>query len=36
MNVALGYRTYDVKYEDGAFFYDVRQSGWMLGLTYAF
>jgi hypothetical protein len=36
LGTTLGYRSFDVKYEEGSFFYDVRQSGWMLGLTYAF
>jgi len=25
-----------VKYEDGSFLYDVRQQGWLLGLSFAF
>ena len=32
----LGYRRYDVKYEDGPFLYDVRQDGWLLGVTFSF
>jgi len=25
-----------VKYEDGSFLYDVRQQGWLLGISFAF
>lgn len=32
----LGYRIFDVKYEEGDFFYDVKQEGWVLGLSWAF
>jgi hypothetical protein len=32
----LGYRLFDVKYEDGSFLYDVRQQGWLLGISFAF
>lgn len=36
IGTALGYRMFDVDYEDGGFVYDVRQKGWQLGLTWAF
>ena len=36
IGTALGYRMFDVDYEDGGFVYDVRQQGWQLGLTWAF
>jgi hypothetical protein len=36
VGTSLGYRVFDVKYEDGSFLYDVRQEGWLLGLTFAF
>ena len=26
----------DVDYEEGTFLYDVKQEGWLLGLTWAF
>jgi hypothetical protein len=32
----LGYRMFDVKYENGSFLYDVRQQGWLLGISFAF
>lgn len=31
--MTLGYRVYDVDYSDGSFLYDVKQSGWGLGLV---
>jgi len=36
IGTTLGYRLFDVKYEDGSFLYDVRQQGWLLGLSFAF
>jgi hypothetical protein len=36
IGTTLGYRVFDVKYEDGTFFYDVRQEGWLLGVSFAF
>jgi hypothetical protein len=33
---ALGYRLFDVDYEDDGFVYDARQQGWQMGLTWAF
>jgi hypothetical protein len=36
IGTALGYRMFDVDYEDDGFVYDVRQQGWQLGLTWAF
>ena len=36
LSTVLGYRSLDVKYEKSSFYYDVRQSGWMLGMAYAF
>jgi hypothetical protein len=33
---AIGYRMFDVDYEDGGFLYDARQQGWQVGLTWAF
>jgi len=35
IGTAVGYRLFDVDYDDG-FLYDVRQQGWQLGLTWAF
>jgi len=32
----VGYRMFDVDYEDGSFLYDVRQEGWLLGVSFAF
>jgi hypothetical protein len=32
----LGYRMFDVDYEDDGYVYDVRQQGWQVGLTWAF
>lgn len=31
---AIGYRLFDVDYEDNSFVYDVRQEGWLLGLVW--
>lgn len=36
IGTTLGYRLFDVKYEDGSFLYDVRQDGWLLGISFAF
>lgn len=36
IGTTLGYRLFDVKYEEGTFFYDLKQEGWLLGLTWAF
>jgi len=36
IGTTLGYRMFDVKYENGAFLYDVRQEGWLLGISFAF
>jgi len=36
VGTTIGYRLFDVKYEDGSFLYDVRQDGWLLGVSFAF
>jgi len=36
IGTAVGYRLFDVDYEDGGFLYDATQQGWQLGLTWAF
>ena len=36
IGTALGYRLYDVEYNKDDFLYDVRQEGWLFGLTWAF
>ena len=36
IGTALGYRMFDVDYDDDGFLYDVRQEGWQLGLTWSF
>jgi len=36
IGTAIGYRMFDVDYEDGGFVYDARQEGWQVGLTWAF
>jgi len=36
IGTALGYRLFDVDYDDDGFVYDARQQGWQLGLTWAF
>jgi hypothetical protein len=36
IGTAIGYRLFDVDYDDEDFLYDVRQQGWQLGLTWAF
>jgi hypothetical protein len=36
IGTAIGYRMFDVDYDDDGFEYDVRQEGWQVGLTWAF
>lgn len=36
IGTSLGYRMFDLDYEDDWFVYDVKQEGWLLGLTWAF
>ena len=36
IGTALGYRMFDVDYEDDGYLYDVKQQGWQLGLSWAF
>lgn len=36
IGTAVGYRMFDVDYEDGGFVYDARQQGWQVGLTWSF
>ena len=36
IGTTIGYRMYDLDYENDGFVYDVRQEGWILGLTWAF
>lgn len=36
IGTAIGYRMFDVDYEDSGFVYDARQQGWQAGLTWAF
>jgi hypothetical protein len=36
IGTAIGYRMFDVDYEDGGFVFDARQEGWQIGLTWAF
>jgi hypothetical protein len=36
IGTTLGYRMFNVDYEDGSFIYDVQQEGWALGLSWAF
>ena len=36
IGTTVGYRIYDLDYEDDGFIYDVRQQGWIFGLTWAF
>ena len=36
IGTTIGYRLYDLDYENDGFIYDVRQDGWILGLTWAF
>lgn len=36
IGTAIGYRLYDVDYENRDFLYDVKQQGWLLSLTWEF
>lgn len=36
IGTVIGYRMFDVDYENDGYVYDVRQQGWQLGLTWAF
>jgi hypothetical protein len=36
IGTTIGYRLFDVDYEEDGYLYDVRQQGWQLGLTWAF
>lgn len=36
IGTTVGYRMFDVDYENDGFVYDVRQQGWQIGLTWAF
>ena len=36
IGTTIGYRLYDLDYENDGFVYDVRQEGWILGLTWSF
>ncbi len=36
IGTTVGYRMYDLDYENDGFIYDVRQEGWIFGLTWAF
>lgn len=36
IGTTLGYRLFNVDYENGAFLYDMQQEGWAVGLTWAF
>ena len=36
IGTTIGYRMYDLDYENNGFVYDIRQEGWILGLTWAF
>lgn len=36
IGTTIGYRLYDLDYENDGFVYDVRQEGWVLGLTWSF
>ncbi len=36
IGTAIGYRLFDVDYDDDGYLYDVRQQGWQLGLSWAF
>ena len=36
IGTAIGYRLFDVDYEDGGFLFDVRQQGLQMGLTWSF
>ena len=34
IGTSIGYRMFDIDYNEGDFLYDVRQEGWLLGLTW--
>ena len=36
IGTGIGYRLYDVDYNKDDFLYDVKQQGWLIGLTWAF
>ena len=36
ISTVVGYRMFEVDYDDNDFEYDVRQKGWQVGLTWAF
>lgn len=36
LGTTIGYRMFDVDYENDGYVYDVRQQGWQLGLTWSF
>ena len=36
IGTSLGYRMFDVDYEDDGYVYDVKQQGWQIGLTWSF
>ena len=36
IGTTIGYRMFDVDYENDGYVYDVRQQGWQLGLSWAF
>ena len=36
IGTVIGYRMFDVDYENNGYVYDVRQQGWELGITFAF
>ncbi len=36
IGTSIGYRMYDLDYENDGFVHDVRQEGWLFGLTWAF
>ena len=36
IGTTLGYRLFDVDYEEASFLYDVKQEGWLAGLTWTF
>ncbi len=36
IGTTVGYRMYDLDYENDGFVYDVKQQGWTIGLTWAF
>ena len=36
IGTTIGYRLYDLDYENDGFIYDVRQQGWVIGLTWSF